>query len=46
MNPLPILTHPPSRSQSLQLGASETSRYFLYFVPAQYVKAIKDTIMF
>eukprot|EP01087_Luapelamoeba_hula_P012904 TRINITY_DN3654_c0_g1_i1.p1 TRINITY_DN3654_c0_g1~~TRINITY_DN3654_c0_g1_i1.p1 ORF type:complete len:276 (-),score=55.48 TRINITY_DN3654_c0_g1_i1:92-871(-) len=30
---------------SLQLGPSEGSRYFLYFVPAQYVRAIKTMLM-
>jgi predicted small metal-binding protein len=42
----PIKGNEDYHLMSLQLGASETSRYFLYFVPAQYVKAIKDTIMF
>ncbi|RUP46882.1 hypothetical protein BC936DRAFT_146420 [Jimgerdemannia flammicorona] len=30
---------------SLQLGPTEKSRYFIYWVPAQYVETIKDTIM-
>ncbi|RUS17347.1 ubiquitin-related domain-containing protein [Endogone sp. FLAS-F59071] len=30
---------------SLQLGPTEKSRYFIYWVPAQYVEAVKDTIM-
>jgi len=30
---------------SLQLGSSQTSKYYLYFVPCQYVKAIKSSIM-
>jgi len=30
---------------SLQLGTSENTRLFLYFVPAQYTKAIKTAIM-
>eukprot|EP01111_Echinosteliopsis_oligospora_P006047 TRINITY_DN2001_c2_g1_i1.p1 TRINITY_DN2001_c2_g1~~TRINITY_DN2001_c2_g1_i1.p1 ORF type:complete len:286 (+),score=112.30 TRINITY_DN2001_c2_g1_i1:67-924(+) len=29
----------------LQLGSSEATRYFLYWVPAQYVRAIQNTIM-
>jgi hypothetical protein len=29
---------------SLQLGTSEVARYYLYFVPAQYVRAIKNAI--
>ena len=31
--------------QALQLGTTELSRYWIYWVPAQYVDAIKDTIM-
>jgi len=30
---------------SLQLGSSDKNKYFLYFVPAQYTRAIKNTIM-
>jgi hypothetical protein len=30
---------------TLQLGQSENTKYMLYFVPAQYTKAIKDAIM-
>jgi len=30
---------------SLQLGASQTSKYYLYFVPCQYTKAIRTAIM-
>ncbi|KAK4293707.1 hypothetical protein Pmani_033609 [Petrolisthes manimaculis] len=29
----------------LQLGPTEASRYWLYWVPAQYVDAIKDTVL-
>lgn len=29
----------------LQLGTTEKSRYWLYWVPSQYVNAIKDTIL-
>jgi hypothetical protein len=30
--------------QALQLGPTEASRYWVYWVPAQYVDAIKDAI--
>eukprot|EP01116_Phalansterium_solitarium_P008315 TRINITY_DN219_c3_g1_i1.p1 TRINITY_DN219_c3_g1~~TRINITY_DN219_c3_g1_i1.p1 ORF type:complete len:298 (+),score=112.81 TRINITY_DN219_c3_g1_i1:35-895(+) len=30
---------------SLQLGSSDKNKYFLYFVPCQYTRAIKNTIM-
>jgi len=30
---------------SLQLGSSERNKYFLYFVPAQYTRAIKNAIL-
>jgi len=40
----PIPGHEEYYIVSLQLGATENSRYYLYFVPAQYVDAIKDTI--
>lgn len=30
---------------ALQLGSTELSRYWIYWVPAQYVDAIKDTIL-
>ena len=32
-------------SQALQTGPTELSRYWLYWVPAQYVEAIKDAIL-
>lgn len=31
--------------QGLQLGPTEASRYWIYWVPAQYVEAIKDAIL-
>ena len=31
-------------SQSLQLGPSERSRYFVYWVPAQYIAAIREVL--
>lgn len=32
-------------SQALQLGPTELSRYWIYWVPSQYVDAIKDAIL-
>lgn len=32
-------------TQGLQLGPTELSIYWLYWTPAQYVEAIKDTIL-
>lgn len=31
--------------QAIQLGPTEASRYWIYWVPSQYVDAIKDTIL-
>lgn len=31
--------------QGLQLGPTEASRYWIYWVPAQYVDAIKDAVL-
>lgn len=31
--------------QGIQLGPTEASRYWIYWVPAQYVDAIKDAIL-
>jgi len=31
--------------QGFQLGTTELSRYWIYWVPAQYVEAIKDLIL-
>jgi len=41
----PIPGHEEYFIVSLQLGATENSRYYLYFVPAQYVDAIKDSVL-
>ena len=32
-------------SVALQLGPTEASRYFIYWVPAQYVDSIKDAVL-
>lgn len=31
--------------QGIQLGPTEASRYWIYWVPAQFVDAIKDAIL-
>lgn len=31
--------------QAIQIGPTALSRYWLYWVPAQYVEAIKDTVL-
>lgn len=31
--------------QAFQIGPTELSRYFVYWVPSQYVEAIKDAIL-
>jgi len=31
--------------QAFQLGPTEASRYWVYWVPAQYVEAIKDAVL-
>ena len=31
--------------QAFQLGPTEASRYWVYWVPAQYVDAIKDVVL-
>ena len=31
--------------QGVQLGPTDASRYWIYWVPAQYVAAIKDTVL-
>uniref|UniRef100_A0A915L9X7 Ubiquitin-like domain-containing protein n=1 Tax=Romanomermis culicivorax TaxID=13658 RepID=A0A915L9X7_ROMCU len=41
----PIEFHEEYHIMALQLGPTEQSRYFLYWVPAQYVSAIKNAIM-
>ena len=41
-----VKTKPPGCIvQGLQLGPTEASRYWIYWVPAQYVDAIKDAIL-
>lgn len=41
----PIETQPHYHIVGLQLGPTEASRYWLYWVPAQYVQAIKHAIL-
>jgi hypothetical protein len=41
----PIKGHEQYHIVTLQLGSSEATRYFLYWVPAQYTRAITNTIM-
>lgn len=41
----PIEGHEEYHIIALQLGPTEASRYWIYWVPAQYVDAIKDCIM-
>eukprot|EP00742_Colponemidia_sp_Colp-10_P002738 GILJ01002928.1.p1 GENE.GILJ01002928.1~~GILJ01002928.1.p1 ORF type:complete len:266 (-),score=31.88 GILJ01002928.1:200-895(-) len=41
----PIVDHQGYHIMALQLGASANSKYYLYFVPAQYVQSIKDCIL-
>jgi len=41
----PIVGQENYHIMALQIGASENSKYWLYFVPAQYVDSIKDQIM-
>lgn len=41
----PIKGHEDYHIMALQLGPTELSRYWLYWVPAQYVEAIKDAIL-
>ena len=38
-------THTHTHTQGLQLGPTEQSRYWIYWVPAQYVEAIKEIIL-
>ncbi|ROT79584.1 hypothetical protein C7M84_001695 [Penaeus vannamei] len=37
--------HEQYHIMGLQLGPTEASRYWIYWVPAQYVDAIKDTVL-
>lgn len=41
----PITGHEEYHILALQLGPTEQSRYWIYWVPAQYVDAIKDTVL-
>jgi len=41
----PIERHEQYHIMYIQLGPTEASRYWLYWVPAQYVDAIKDSIL-
>jgi len=41
----PIEGHDEYHIMALQLGPTEASRYWIYWVPAQYVDAIKDAIL-
>ncbi|XP_069590540.1 ubiquitin domain-containing protein UBFD1 isoform X1 [Ranitomeya imitator] len=41
----PIEEHDDYRMMAFQLGPTEASYYWVYWVPAQYVDAIKDTVL-
>ncbi|XP_063961405.1 ubiquitin domain-containing protein UBFD1-like [Lytechinus pictus] len=41
----PIEGHEDYHILAIQLGPTEASRYWIYWVPAQYAKGIKDTIL-
>ena len=41
----PIEDHPEYHIMGIQTGPTEASRIWLYWVPAQFVDAIKDTIL-
>ena len=41
----PIDEHDEYHIMALQLGPTEASRYWIYWVPAQYVEAIKEAIL-
>ncbi|XP_052819377.1 ubiquitin domain-containing protein UBFD1-like isoform X1 [Mya arenaria] len=41
----PLVGHEEYHMLALQLGPTEASRYWIYWVPAQYVDAIKDTVL-
>nr|XP_033333708.1 ubiquitin domain-containing protein UBFD1-like isoform X1 [Megalopta genalis]XP_033333709.1 ubiquitin domain-containing protein UBFD1-like isoform X1 [Megalopta genalis] len=41
----PIHDHPQYHIMAIQLGTTEASRYWIYWVPAQYISAIKDAIL-
>ncbi|XP_053973167.1 ubiquitin domain-containing protein UBFD1-like [Hylaeus volcanicus] len=40
-----IHDHPEYHIMAIQLGTTEASRYWIYWVPAQYISAIKDAIL-
>ncbi|XP_011642155.1 ubiquitin domain-containing protein UBFD1-like isoform X1 [Pogonomyrmex barbatus] len=42
----PIHDHPEYHIMAIQLGTTEASRYWIYWVPAQYISAIKDAILY
>ncbi|XP_076656316.1 ubiquitin domain-containing protein UBFD1 isoform X1 [Halictus rubicundus] len=41
----PIHDYPEYHIMAIQLGTTEASRYWIYWVPAQYISAIKDAIL-
>ena len=41
----PIEGHPEYHILALQLGPTEASRYWIYWVPAQYIDGIKESIL-
>lgn len=41
----PISKHPEYHLMAFQVGPTEASRLWFYWVPAQYVKAIKNAIL-
>jgi len=41
----PISDHKEYHIMGIQLGPTEASRYWVYWVPAQYIEAIKDTVL-
>jgi len=45
VNSEPIKGHEEYHLMSLQLGNSDKNKYYLYWVPCQYTRAIKNTIM-
>ncbi|XP_001605168.1 ubiquitin domain-containing protein UBFD1 [Nasonia vitripennis] len=41
----PIHDHPEYHIMGIQLGTTEASRYWIYWVPSQYISAIKDAVL-
>ncbi|XP_014215717.1 ubiquitin domain-containing protein UBFD1-like [Copidosoma floridanum] len=41
----PIHDHPEYHIVGLQLGTTEASRYWIYWVPTQYIQSIKDSVL-